>query len=80
MKDEWTWRSRRRGIKGTAQEHTEVLLSFLWGFNLSCAPEKGRELVLYPQRFSGTILICCFIISSWGNVLKVKLNVMRIIA
>lgn len=27
MKDEWIWRNRRRGIKGTAQEHREVILS-----------------------------------------------------
>lgn len=51
----------RNKRNSTGTQKRAVILSM--GFNLTCAPEKGQEFILYLQRFSGTILICRFNIS-----------------
>lgn len=52
MKDEWVWRNQGRRIK--EHKNREWVVTIPMGFNTSCAPEKGREIILHPK-FSGAV-------------------------
>ena len=60
MKDEWVWRNQGRRIKEHRNREWVVIIPM--GFNTSCAPEKGREIILHPRVFwsSPDLLLCYF--------------------